>query len=188
MLKAKAKAAATAAAQRRKAAAAAAAQQEAAAQQAQAAATGVGISQTRSGRGIRPNLTQYWADSAASILAPGGSIQRIGYDQASFDEAYRVIALEQEPTPLEQGQEGPSRVGIIEEEEKKEEEVTQNGENGGVSQDGYKLNKDDLAYITANLDVPRATAAKALRSHKGDVVATLRELTGPVEAALASMH
>jgi hypothetical protein len=40
------------------AAAAAQAQQEAAAQQAQAAATGVGISSTRSGRGIRPNVTR----------------------------------------------------------------------------------------------------------------------------------
>ncbi|GAA5944518.1 huntingtin-interacting protein K [Sporobolomyces koalae] len=188
MLKAKAKAAATAAAQRRKAAAAAAiAQQEAAAQQAQAQAAGVGMSMTRSGRGIRPNLTQYWADSAASILAPGGSIQRIGYDQAAFEEAFRVVVLGEEPTPVAEGQEAPSRVGII---EKKKPESDQETVEGGAApatngESGFKLDKEDLNYITSNLDVPRDVAARVLRAHKGDVVATLGELTAPVPEALA---
>ncbi|GAA6060555.1 hypothetical protein JCM10212_006919 [Sporobolomyces blumeae] len=187
MLKAKAKAAATAAAQRRKAAAAAAAQQEAAAQQAQAAATGVGISQTRSGRSIRPNLTQFWADSASNLLAPGGSIQRIGYDQASFEEAYRVIAMGQEPSTAatENGngaEAGPSRVGIIaEDDELKADDVDATKE----AEPAFKLNKDDLGKITANLDVPRDVAAKSLRSHRGDVVATVRDLTGPLPHAVA---
>ncbi|GAA5947532.1 hypothetical protein JCM3765_001718 [Sporobolomyces pararoseus] len=180
MLKAKAKAAATAAAQRRKAAA----QQEAAAQQAQLAAAGVGLSSTRSGRGIRPNVTQYWADSAANILAPGGSIQRIGYDQAAFDEACRVVVLEQEPTPIPEGQAGPSkRVGVIEK-ETKQLQIQAEGEQkeGGT---GFKLNKDDLAFITSNLEVKRDVAAKSLRAHKGDVVATLRDLTAPVQESIA---
>ncbi|GAA6011644.1 hypothetical protein JCM11491_004719 [Sporobolomyces phaffii] len=180
MLKAKAKAAATAAAQRRKAAAAAAAQQEAAAQQAQAAQTGVGLSQTRSGRGIRPNLTQYWADSASNILAPGGSIQRIGYDQAAFEEACRVVALQLEPTPLAPDQPGPSRTGIIDQPAVEASPVEANG----AGETAFKLNKEDLAFVTSNLDVPRDVAAKSLRSHQGDVVATLRELTGPVPSAL----
>ncbi|GAA5842147.1 hypothetical protein JCM3766R1_000020 [Sporobolomyces carnicolor] len=195
MLKAKAKAAATAAAQRRKAAAAAAAQQEAAAQQAQAAAAGVGISSTRSGRGIRPNVTQYWIDSAANILAPGGSIQRIGYDQTSFDEAYRVVALEQSPTPLadddnnnnNNNEAGPSsRIGIFEDERTNESEANRGdaAEPAKEGESSFKLNKDDLAYITSNLEVKRDVAVKSLRAHRGDVVATLRDLTSPVAEAL----
>jgi hypothetical protein len=87
--------------------------------------------------------TEYWADGAANILAPGGSIQRIGYDQAAFDEAYRVVALEQEPTPVPEGQAGPSTVGIIEKEAGKIEA------NGDGESTGFKLNKEDLAYIVS---------------------------------------
>ncbi|GAA5896176.1 hypothetical protein JCM5296_007254 [Sporobolomyces johnsonii] len=186
MLKAKAKAAATAAAAKRKAAAAAAAAAEAAAQQAQAATSGVGVSTTRSGRGIRPNVTQYWADSASNILAPGGSIQRIGYDQAGFEEAFRVVVMGLEPTPVADGEAGPSRVGMIDAQGGAKEEQGEAKEEGKDEQEPFKINKDDLALIVNNLDVPPAVASRTLRAHKGDMAATLRELTGPRPEALAS--
>ncbi|GAA5879717.1 hypothetical protein JCM8547_004834 [Rhodosporidiobolus lusitaniae] len=196
MLKAKAKAAATAAAAKRKAAAAAAAAQEAAAQQAAAAAAGVGVpSTTRSGRGLRPNLTQPWADGAASLLAPGGSIQRIGYDQNVFDEAVRVVIFGQDPSPeastsmstvgmievpgqkkLENGGEGKEGEGEGKEEEGKEQQ------GGG----GYKTNKEDLAVILSALDVPSALASQTLRSHKGNLQAALRELSAPAPVAASA--
>ena len=94
---------------------------------------------------------EYWADSGANRLAPGGSIQRIGYDQASFEEAFRVIAMEQDPTPVADGQEAPSRVGIIEKEDAKLE--LENGVEGEEEkkegESGYKMNKEDLNYIVS---------------------------------------
>jgi hypothetical protein len=85
------------------------------------------------------SLVEYWADSASTVLAPGGSIQRIGYDSAAFEEAVRVIILGEEPT------EGAlsSSVGLIEsvkelENGEKEEEV---------QVEGYKTNKEDLAVV-----------------------------------------
>ncbi|GAA5971560.1 hypothetical protein JCM11641_000640 [Rhodosporidiobolus odoratus] len=190
MLKAKAKAAATAAAQKRKAAAAAAAQQEAAAQQAAAAASGVGLqSTTRSGRGLRPQvtlnvrnlnarfITEYWVDSASSILAPGGSIQRVGYDQAAFEEAVRVIIFGNEPS---EGFE-LSQAGLIEEKKVIEEEKKGKEE----KEDGYKTNKEDLAVILENLSVPSALAAQTLRQHKGNLEEALRDLSSPTPAVAA---
>ncbi|GAA5829724.1 hypothetical protein JCM11251_000260 [Rhodosporidiobolus azoricus] len=197
MLKAKAKAAATAAAAKRKAAAQAAAAQEAAAQQAAAAASGLGIpSTTRSGRGIRPNVTQYWADSTSNLLAPGGSIQRIGYDQSAFEEAVRVVIFGEEPSSAsEEGKEGAlkSEVGLIERPGKRvfgeEGEVEyvgkeKEGEKGDEEkkeegQEGYKTNKEDLAVLLSALDIPPALASQSLRSHKGDLAATLRDLSAP---------
>ncbi|GAA6037028.1 hypothetical protein JCM8097_005515 [Rhodosporidiobolus ruineniae] len=185
MLKAKMKAAATAAAAKKKAAAAAAAQQEQAAQQAAAAASGMGVSTTRSGRGIRPNVTQYWADSSAQLLAPGGSIQRIGYDQAAFEEAIRVVVFGNEPSP----EASTSKVGLIEPKEGKEKkeggEKGKEGEEEKEGGEGYKTNKEDLAVVTAALDLPAALASSALRSHKGDLEATLRDLSAP-QAVLAA--
>ncbi|GAA5919810.1 hypothetical protein JCM6882_006487 [Rhodosporidiobolus microsporus] len=203
MLKAKAKAAATAAAQKRKAAAAAAAAQEAAAQQAAAAASGMGIpSTTRSGRGIRPNVTQYWADSASNILAPGGSIQRIGYDQTAFEEALRVVVFgeearaEGEPGALAAGSEAglverPGKrvfgedgtvVKVGEEGEKEEKEAEEEQAEG----EKYKTNKEDLATVLSALDVPSALASQSLRSHKGDLAATLRDLSAPKSTIVAA--
>ncbi|GAA5862873.1 hypothetical protein JCM3774_006670 [Rhodotorula dairenensis] len=175
MLKAKAKAAATAAAQKRKAAAAAAAAQEAAAQQAaQAAAFGPGGT-TRSGRGLRPNVTQYWADSNANALAPGGGIQRIGYDQATYEEAVRTIIFGEEVP-----EERKAAVGMI---PPKEEDKVEDG--GEEKLEGYKTNKDDLALLLANFDIPSAAASQALRKHKGDLPATLADLCGPRPVASA---
>lgn len=173
MLKAKAKAAATAAAQKRKAAAAAAAAQEAAAQQAaQAAAFGPGGT-TRSGRGLRPNVTQYWADSNANSLAPGGGIQRIGYDQATYEEAVRTIILGEEVP-----EERKAAVGMIPPRE--DSEVKAGGQDAKEEKmDGYKTNKEDLAVLLANFDIPSAEASQALRRHKGDLPATLADLCGP---------
>ncbi|GAA5992500.1 hypothetical protein JCM10908_000851 [Rhodotorula pacifica] len=173
MLKAKAKAAATAAAQKRKAAAAAAAAQEAAAQQAaQASAFGPG-STTRSGRGLRPNVTQYWADSNAAALAPGGGIQRIGYDQATYEEAVRTIIFGEEAP-----EERKAAMGMIPPKEDSEE-VKADGEEKGQELEGYKTNKEDLATILANFDITSAAASQALRQHKGDLPATLADLCGP---------
>lgn len=80
---------------------------------------------------------EYWADSASTVLAPGGSIQRIGYDTAAFEEAVRVIILGQDPSVETE----LSKVGIIETvkavTEKKEEEAVE----------GYKTNKEDLAVV-----------------------------------------
>ncbi|KWU46334.1 hypothetical protein RHOSPDRAFT_31784 [Rhodotorula sp. JG-1b] len=174
MLKAKAKAAATAAAQKRKAAAAAAAAQEAAAQQAaQAAAFGPGGT-TRSGRGLRPNVTQYWADSNANSLAPGGGIQRIGYDQATYEEAVRTIILG-EKVPEER----KAAVGMIPPREDSEAKADGQDAKEDEKVDGYKTNKEDLAVLLANLDIPSAEASQALRRHKGDLPATLADLCGP---------
>ncbi|EMS25490.1 uncharacterized protein RHTO_03219 [Rhodotorula toruloides NP11] len=176
MLKAKARAAATAAAAKKKAAAAAAAAQEAAAQQAQQAALGV-ASTTRSGRGWRPNVTQYWV-SGASILAPGGSIQRIGYDQTLYEEAVRVVILGEQPA------EKREMAGTI---PRSQEEAEGRAEKGKEAQgmEGYKTNKEDLATILAHLDVPSAVASQALRAHRGDLAATLAELAEPPRTALA---
>ncbi|BGP54104.1 hypothetical protein JCM8202v2_001678 [Rhodotorula sphaerocarpa] len=179
MLKAKAKAAATAAAQKRKA-------QEAATQQAaQSAAFGPGTSTTRSGRGLRPNVTQYWADSAANVLAPGGSIQRIGYDQAVYEEAVRTLIFD-EPMPEERkGAVGliPAADGAAGQDAKEDggEKAEKGAETGAADEakDNYKTNKDDLAIVLDNFDLSSAAASQALRQHKGDLAATLTDLCGP---------
>lgn len=113
--------------------------------------------------------TEYWVDSAANILAPGGSIQRIGYDQTSFDEAYRVVALEQSPTPLaddnnnnsnnNNNEAGPSsRIGIFEDERTNESEANRGdaAEPAKEGESSFKLNKDDLAYIVSSRARARA--------------------------------
>jgi len=60
--------------------------------------------------------------------------------------------MEQDPTPLPHGQEGPSRVGIIEKEDAKLE--IENGAEGNEEkkegESGYKMNKEDLNYIVSH--------------------------------------
>jgi len=59
--------------------------------------------------------------------------------------------MEQDPTPLAEGQEAPSRVGIIEKEDAKLE--LENGVEGEEEkkegESGYKMNKEDLNYIVS---------------------------------------
>ncbi|BGP14114.1 hypothetical protein JCM10213_002412 [Rhodosporidiobolus nylandii] len=189
MLKAKAKAAATAAAAKRKAAAAAAAAAEAAAQQAAAAASGMGTSTTRSGRGIRPNVTQYWADANAQLLAPGGGLQKIGYDQAAFEDAVRSIIFGQEPSSSTdanaEASTSASRPGVIE--EKKSVEAVGEAKEEEQVGEGYKTDKEALAVILDALpSVPSAAASRTLRQHHGDLVGALRELSGPVPVTAAA--
>ncbi|GAA5835756.1 hypothetical protein JCM9279_004638 [Rhodotorula babjevae] len=188
MLKAKAKAAATAAAQKRKAAAAAAAAQEAAAAQAAAQAAGPSAASARGGRGAVRGVTQYWADSGAARLAPGGSIQRIGYDAGAFDEAFRVVCGGEAPS--DEGQRVEGSVGVIPagasaaQDGAEGNEVAEGKEKEGG--EGYKTNKEDLAVILDNLDVPSALASHTLRAHKGDLAATLTDLSAPRAPAAAS--
>ncbi|GAA6001270.1 hypothetical protein JCM10207_007495 [Rhodosporidiobolus poonsookiae] len=187
MLKAKAKAAATAAAAKRKAAAAAAAAQEAAAQQAQQAAMGI-QSTTRSGRGIRPNVPQYWADSNASRLAPGGSIQRIAYDQAAYEEAIRVVVFGEAPA---EGSAAAGAVGVIEgkgkgvREELKESEEDEAAVLDGEGGAGGPPVEGDVAVLISAFDISKAQASKALRRHNGDLEAALRDLSTPQMGAAA---
>ncbi|KPV76086.1 uncharacterized protein RHOBADRAFT_53077 [Rhodotorula graminis WP1] len=195
MLKAKAKAAATAAAQKRKAAAAAAAAQEAAAAQAAAQAAGPSAASARGGRGAVRGVTQYWADSGAARLAPGGSIQRIGYDAGAFDEAFRVVCGGD--APGDEGQRVEGAVGVIpagpgagagagageaQDGAEGKELVGGKEKEGG---EGYKTNKEDLAVILDNLDVPSALASHTLRAHQGDLAATLTDLAAPRAPAAA---
>ncbi|TNY17104.1 hypothetical protein DMC30DRAFT_420112 [Rhodotorula diobovata] len=185
MLKAKAKAAATAAAQKRKAAAAAAAAQEAAAQQAAQAAAGPSgaAGPARGGRAVAPGATQYWADSPAARLAPGGGIQRIAYDAAAYDEAFRVVCLG--GAPGEENQRVEGSVGVIPAAAEAERALAVEGEEGKEGGEGYKTNKEDLAVILDNLDVPSALASHTLRAHKGDLAATLTKLAAPRGPAAA---
>jgi hypothetical protein len=104
--------------------------------------------------------TEYWADSGASILASGGSIQRIGYDQTLYEEAVRVVILGEQPA------EKREMAGMI----PKNEEAEGRAEKGKEAQgmEGYKTNKEDLATIVSS-DVAflrartgrRATAVRA---------------------------
>ncbi|BGP38192.1 hypothetical protein JCM10449v2_002121 [Rhodotorula kratochvilovae] len=181
MLKAKAKAAATAAAQKRKAAAAAAAAQEAAAQQAAQAAAGQAVPNGPRGSRGRAGVTQFWADSPAARLAAGGSIQRIGYDAAAFDEAVRVVILGEAPA---EGNEVEQAAGVIPAAAAAGEE--KEGEKTEEAAEGYKTNKEDLATVVDALDVPSALASQTLRAHKGDLAATLAELAGPRQPAAVS--
>ncbi|BGP46285.1 hypothetical protein JCM10450v2_002127 [Rhodotorula kratochvilovae] len=182
MLKAKAKAAATAAAQKRKAAAAAAAAQEAAAQQAAQAATAQAVPNGPRGSRGRAGVTQFWADSPAARLAAGGSIQRIGYDAAAFDEAVRVVILGEAPA---EGNEVEQAAGVIPAAATEgEKEVKEVKEVEGA--EGYKTNKEDLATVVDALDVPSALASQTLRAHKGDLAATLAELAGTRQPAAVS--
>lgn len=108
-------------------------------------------------------LAEYWADSNASILASGGSIQRIGYDQALYEEAVRVVILGEQPSD-----ERREMVGTIpaREEEGEQQRVEKGKEAQGM--EGYKTNKEDLATIVSS-DVAflrartgrRATAVRA---------------------------
>ncbi|GJN88339.1 hypothetical protein Rhopal_001304-T1 [Rhodotorula paludigena] len=123
---------------------------------------------------------EYWADSGASRLAPGGSIQRIGYDLASYEEAVRVVILGMEPPEDSLLRD---KVGLVADtgkargtaEEEDGDEKQQEGQPAG----GYKTNKEDLAVVIDQLDVPSALASKTLRAHKGDLAATLAELSAP---------
>jgi len=97
-------------------------------------------------------LAEYWADSGAARLAPGGSIQRIGYDAGAFDEAFRVVCGGE--APGDEGQRVEGAVGVIPagagagagegaaQEDKEAPEVKE--KDGG---EGYKTNKEDLAVI-----------------------------------------
>lgn len=86
--------------------------------------------------------TEYWADSGASILAPGGSIQRIGYDQTLYEEAVRVVILGEQPA------EKREMAGTI---PRSQEEAEGRAEKGKEAQgmEGYKTNKEDLATIVS---------------------------------------
>ncbi|GAA6057674.1 hypothetical protein JCM3770_003834 [Rhodotorula araucariae] len=185
MLKAKAKAAATAAAQKRKAAAAAAAAQEAAAQQAAQVAAQAATNGPRASRG-RAGVTQFWADSPAARLAPGGSIQRIGYDAAAFDEAVRVVILGEAPGEANEVERAAGIIPALAPSGEGQREGDKAEGKDKESAEGYKTNKEDLATVVEALDVPSALASQALRAHKGDLVATLTELAGPRQPAPAS--
>ncbi|ORY79713.1 hypothetical protein BCR35DRAFT_304532 [Leucosporidium creatinivorum] len=186
MLKAKAKAAATAA----KAAKAKKAAEEAArlkaAEAAEAAAAGVPVVSTRRGAATmatrgRPAVTQYWVDHQSSQLAPnGGGILRIGYDQAAFEEGVREVILE--PRGREEWEAHKRRLALGEDvqEEQEEKKVEQATEEKKVEQPaGAPVNKDHVAFIVSQLDLPDRLAKAALRRHSGDVVLALRDLTAP---------
>lgn len=182
-------------------------------------------------------LAEYWADSGAARLAPGGSIQRIGYDAGAFDEAFRVVCGGE--APGDEGQRVEGAVGVIpagagagagEGAAQEGKEAAEGKEKEGG--EGYKTNKEDLAVIVRrlsfppssqrrtrsalsgrggpaplaalskaplrladseplaaqldNLDVPSALASHTLRAHKGDLAATLADLSAPRAPAAAS--
>lgn len=104
---------------------------------------------------------EYWADSAANVLAPGGSIQRIGYDQAVYEEAVRTLIFD-EPMPEER----KGAVGLIPAAESSADGAAgQEGKEVGGEKaekgaetyaadepkDSYKTNKDDLAIVVRSL-------------------------------------
>lgn len=100
---------------------------------------------------------EYWADSAANVLAPGGSIQRIGYDQAVYEEAVRTLIFD-EPMPEERkGAVGliPAADGAAGQDAKEDggEKAEKGAETGAADEakDNYKTNKDDLAIVVRSL-------------------------------------
>lgn len=49
---------------------------------------------------FRRRHAEYWADSASTTPAPGGGIQRIGYDQARYDQAVQEVIFKVESDPV----------------------------------------------------------------------------------------
>lgn len=89
--------------------------------------------------------TEYWADSPATILAPGGSIQRIGYDQSTYEEAVRTIIFG-EPMPEER----KAAVGLIPPKEGSDAAAEKTeSKDEPAAPEGYKTNKEDLAIIVS---------------------------------------
>ncbi|POY76707.1 hypothetical protein BMF94_0299 [Rhodotorula taiwanensis] len=119
---------------------------------------------------------EYWADSPATILAPGGSIQRIGYDQSTYEEAVRTIIFG-EPMPEER----KAAVGLIPPKEGSDAAAEKTeSKDEPAAPEGYKTNKEDLAIILDEFDnVTSAQASQTLRRHKGDLAEALVELCAP---------
>ena len=157
----------------------------------------------------RPVDAEYWADSASSQLGPGGGIQRIGFDQAMFEAAYKEVVLENTKaewpvfrSPLDDEAEGEAEVekdqeGEGEKAPEKDEPEAEEGED-----DEVQVNKDDIALIASSvpgckgcrgwadylvpvqvreLEIERSEAEGALRKASGDLTLALKSLvTAPV--------
>ncbi|KAM0792573.1 hypothetical protein ACM66B_005236 [Microbotryomycetes sp. NB124-2] len=197
MLKAKAKAAATAAKKRAAEQAAQQARQEQAEQQHQTQR--VLPSSTLAARRAAANVTQYWVDHQSGTLAPGGGLLRIGYDQAAFERGVLEVVYEPkseqewavEVEKRRRAARGEDILGQIEEgtlDDKAVVESRQEGTNEDkvAPQPTVAVNKEHLAYIVKQLEIPDREAKAALRRHENDLAKALRDLTGPVEPVFRS--
>ncbi|SCV68930.1 BQ2448_1950 [Microbotryum intermedium] len=182
MLKAKAKAAATAAKQKKLAAERAAA--AVAAQQAQAAqAIPNPVVGPRTGNG-RPTVTQYWVDNQSSMLAPGVGIQRIGYDQAAFEDAVRNVIID--PNSATFDNTNPSEVEQGEKKEKKDlatttTTTTTEKEKAGAKEKEAEGSVDEefVAVLTKEFDLSTKAAMTLLQQHQNDLPSTIESLLTP---------
>ncbi|KDE02955.1 hypothetical protein MVLG_06521 [Microbotryum lychnidis-dioicae p1A1 Lamole] len=186
MLKAKAKAAATAAKQKKLAAErAASAAAAAAAQHVQAAqAIPNPVVGTRSGVGGRPSVTQYWVDNQSSMLSSGGGIQRIGYDQAAFEDGVRNVILDPEPASFDktaadgEGGEGgyKAETATTTPEGTTEEKKVDGGAKEKVE---VQVDEELVAVLTKEFDLTPKSATTLLQTHHNDLSLTIEALLTP---------
>ncbi|KAI5476220.1 hypothetical protein MNV49_007982 [Pseudohyphozyma bogoriensis] len=134
----------------------------------------------------RPSVTQYWGDSASSILAEGGGIIRIGYDQATFEKAVNEVIVAPEDLskgfkPLVKAEEGEEGAEEKKEEGEKEEvAVVEEKKEEEAPKKKVELSKEDVALIVKEFEVTTKEAEAALRKVEGDLSQALRQLTAPV--------
>ncbi|KAK4058608.1 hypothetical protein OIO90_000052 [Microbotryomycetes sp. JL221] len=197
-LKAKAKAAATAAKKRAAEQAAQQARQEQAEQQAATMPTASAGRFSTSSLSARraANVTQYWVDHQSGTLAPnGGGLLRIGYDQAAFERGMFEVVYEpktQQEWAKEVERRRKQARGETEDdgtnpeaaelnEAREDGEIKAIGNEAQVQQPQVTVNKEHLAYILKQLEVPDREAKAALRRHDNDLAKALSDLTAPSE-------